>query len=80
LTELLDITDANLPEIEASSTIRGKKWLQDRMPLRHDQRRRQSYKETVDQIKLTNKLDLALCRRNSPSFDKLCRELEKRLL
>lgn len=38
------------------------------------------YSETVDQPKLTNALDLNLCRQRSPSFDKLCRELEKRLL
>ena len=37
------------------------------------------YSETVDQPAMTAKLDLAKCRRRSPSFDKLCRELEKRL-
>lgn len=37
------------------------------------------YSETVDQPRLTAKMDLALCRRRSASFDKLCRELEKRL-
>ena len=36
------------------------------------------YGETVDQPRLTAAMDLALCRRNSPSFDKLCRELERR--
>lgn len=36
-----------------------------------------SYKETVDQSKLTHAMDLAECRRLSPSFDKLCRELAK---
>jgi hypothetical protein len=35
------------------------------------------YSETVDQPKLTSKLDLTMCRRRSPSFDKLCREIEK---
>jgi hypothetical protein len=71
LMELLNAPDANLGQIEANSKHHGKKWVQDRI-------RRGSYRETVDQVKLTNKLDLALCRRNSPSFDKLCRELEKR--
>jgi hypothetical protein len=37
------------------------------------------YSETVDQPRMTAKMDLALCRARSPSFDKLCRELEKRL-
>jgi len=36
------------------------------------------YGETVDQPRLTAAMDLALCRRHSPSFDKLCRELEHR--
>lgn len=37
------------------------------------------YSETVDQPKMTAKMDLQLCRRRSPSFDKLCRELEQRI-
>lgn len=36
------------------------------------------YSETLHQPRLTAKFDLALCRRRSPSFDKLCRELERR--
>ncbi|MGD9855928.1 MAG: DUF4276 family protein [Planctomycetaceae bacterium] len=36
------------------------------------------YSETVDQPKLTAKMDLTLCRTRSPSFDKLCREMEAR--
>lgn len=36
------------------------------------------YSETVDQPAMTAAMDLALCRSRSPSFDKLCRELEKR--
>ena len=50
----------------------GKKWVSDRM-LGH------GYKETVDQPRLTANMNLELCRRHSPSFDKLCRELEKRV-
>lgn len=38
-----------------------------------------SYSEAVDQPSMTRTMDLALCRRRSPSFDKLCREFEKRL-
>ena len=37
------------------------------------------YSETVDQPRMTARMDLALCRSRSGSFDKLCRELEKRL-
>lgn len=37
------------------------------------------YSETVDQPKLTARMDLRVCRERSPSFDKLCREIEKRL-
>jgi hypothetical protein len=36
------------------------------------------YSETIDQPRLTAAMDLHLCRGRSPSFDKLCREVEKR--
>ncbi len=36
------------------------------------------YSETIDQVRLTEAMDLNLCRSRSPSFDKLCRELAKR--
>jgi hypothetical protein len=49
----------------------GKGWLKKLL--------RRRYKEPVDQPRFASKMDLALCRQNSPSFDKLCRELEKRL-
>lgn len=39
---------------------------------------RGQYSETVDQVRLTQAMDLRLCRSRSPSFDKFCRELEKR--
>lgn len=35
------------------------------------------YSETVDQPRLTAKMDMRMCRQRSPSFDKLCRELTK---
>ncbi|MGQ9648645.1 MAG: DUF4276 family protein [Phycisphaerae bacterium] len=50
----------------------GKSWIQ-----RHFKGIK--YSETVDQPAMTSRMDLRLCRRRSPSFDKLCRELEKRL-
>jgi hypothetical protein len=68
----VDSNEPGLANIQATSHQRGKNWIRDRM-------RRGAYRETVDQPKLTAKMDLALCRKNSPSFDKLCRELEKRL-
>ena len=37
------------------------------------------YSETLDQVRLTQAVDLTLCRGRSRSFDKLCRELEKRV-
>lgn len=39
-----------------------------------------SYSETIDQPRLTAAMDLAMCRAASPSYDKLCRELELRLV
>ncbi|HVR38237.1 MAG TPA: DUF4276 family protein [Thermoanaerobaculia bacterium] len=37
------------------------------------------YSEVVDQVKLTQAMDLQMCRSRSRSFDKFCRELEKRV-
>lgn len=37
------------------------------------------YSETIDQAKLTAQMDLAACRSGSRSFDKLCRELQKKI-
>ena len=44
-------------------------------PLTHLSRK---YSETVDQARFASKIDLAICRENSASFDKLCRELTRR--
>jgi predicted ATPase len=46
--------------------------------LDHAIKSRVKYSETIDQPAMTADMDLSLCRRRSPSFDKLCRELEKR--
>ena len=46
----------------------GKGWIKWRF--------RGTYSEPVDQPKLTAAMDLAVCRRRSTSFDKLCREME----
>ena len=37
------------------------------------------YSETVDQPAMTRAMNLAQCRLRSPSFDKLCRDLQGRL-
>ena len=47
----------------------GKLWIQRHLP---------SYQETVDQARLTARMDLNVARRRSPSFDKLYRELQRR--
>jgi hypothetical protein len=49
----------------------GKAWLRKRLP--------RKYSETVDQPRFAAGIDIGLCRQRSPSFDKLCRELEARL-
>jgi len=48
-----------------------KKWIEEWI-------RTPKYSETVDQPKLTAAMNLVECRRRSPSFDKLCRDLEAR--
>lgn len=48
----------------------GKAWIERRF-------RGQRYSERVDQPRITARISLAACRANSPSFDKLCRELER---
>jgi hypothetical protein len=58
---------------EAPEEARHKKaWIQQRF-------RGGKYVETRHQPAMTSAMDLTLCRRRSPSFDKLCRELERRL-
>ena len=49
----------------------GKGWLKRNL--------NRKYKETVDQPRFTAQMRLDECRLNSPSFDKLCRELRQRL-
>jgi hypothetical protein len=49
----------------------GKTWIKKQLP--------RKYSETIDQPRFTAKMDLALCRQCSPSFDKLCREFQRRL-
>jgi hypothetical protein len=50
----------------------GKKWVESRF-------RGPKYAETQDQPAMTATMDLSQARSRSPSFDKLCRELQKRI-
>lgn len=59
-------------DLDPEAARLGKGWIKQRF-------RSGKYGETVDQPSLTKAMDLALCRAKSPSFDKLCRELEARL-
>ncbi len=69
LSEFLDLKGQPPPsDPEAVGT--RKKWIEDRFRGSH-------YSETVDQPALTARMDLRECRAKSPSFDKLCRELER---
>ena len=54
----------------------GSKWLDDQL---RKVNRGRKYKKTVDAREFVAKMNLAECRADSPSFDKLCRELEARL-
>ena len=70
LTQYLDLS-AGKPPQSPESTRSRKGWIEQRF-------KGHPYKETIDQPKLTAKMDLTLCRNHCPSFDKLCRELESR--
>ena len=72
LARFLDLSGDNaLPE-KPEETRQGKGWIQKRF-------RGNKYASSFDQPRLTQVMDLKLCRSRSPSFDKLCRELEARL-
>lgn len=72
LQDYLDLpADQSVPQNPEEARL-GKAWID-----RHF--RETKYSETVDQPRLTSAMDLQLCRRRSRSFDKLCRELERRL-
>ena len=70
LGEFIDLS--RTPGVPADPEASGSKkaWIGQRMAGR--------YSETVDQPALTAAMDLGMCRRRSPSFDKLCREVEAR--
>ncbi len=70
LADYLDITEGEVPEDVDSAGLK-KAWLQHRF--------RGRYTETIEQPALTARMDLQQCRLHSRSFDKLCRELGKRV-
>jgi hypothetical protein len=73
LGEYLDLSkDVELPRDPERLRL-GKAWIQRRF------RGSRSYSPNADQPAMTSCMDLRLARERSPSFDKLCRELEKRL-
>jgi hypothetical protein len=72
LTAFMDLARGPAVPEDPERTHQRKKWVQKRF-------RGISYSPTVDQPAMTKTMDLALCRQRSPSFDKLCRELEARL-
>lgn len=58
--------------VENPEAIRGAK-----QRLQRAMASRSYYSETVDQPRMSAALDLALARAESPSFDKLCRDIER---
>ena len=65
--------DFSASEVPEESRLR-KAWV-----IGHYRAQGKKYSETVDQPGMTSAMDLVLCRKRSPSFDKLCREFERRL-
>jgi len=73
LAEYLELGPGDPIPPDPEQARAGKGWIKQRI-------KSGKYSETADQAALTAKMDLALCRAHSASFDKLCRELEKRLV
>ena len=70
LSEYLNLKDGKLPE-HPEKTRQGKAWVKNRF--------RGDYKEASHQPALTRAMNLENCRQRSPSFDKLCRDMGKRI-
>jgi hypothetical protein len=67
---------AILPTRDRFEDRSGAKWLEQQLRSKDKARK---YKKTEDAKLFVRVMDLEECRTNSPSFDKLCRELAKRL-
>jgi hypothetical protein len=70
--QYLDLASDPPPLESPEEAKHGKAWVERRF-------RGKKYLESQDQPAMTHAMDLALTRRRAPSFDKLCRELERRL-
>ncbi len=65
-----------LPDRDRFEELNGAGWLKEQVRSTNKMRK---YSKVVDTIEFINKMNLNECRANSPSFDKLCRELEKQV-
>ncbi|MCI0700529.1 MAG: DUF4276 family protein [Planctomycetia bacterium] len=65
-----------LPARDSFEDRSGANWLESQF---RSVNKTKKYKKTVDAKKFVEKMNLSDCRKNAPSFDKLCRELEARL-
>lgn len=65
---------ATLPDRDRFEERNGAAWLDDQIRSLNASRK---YKKTVDAEAFIRSMDLKECRTNSPSFDKLCRDLDK---
>ncbi len=64
--------DTDVPPDNPEAAGLGKSWISNHF-------RFPKYRETQHQPAMTRAMDLNACRARSPSFDKLCRELEQRM-
>lgn len=69
LTKYLDVKSSEIPPRPEESRTKSK-WIEDRF-------RGVRYNKPADQPKFCAVMNLALCRSRAPSFDKLCREIER---
>lgn len=71
LAPFITCRESEIP-LDPEGSGAGKRWIASRF-------KGIKYSETVDQPRMTAMMDLFHCRERSPSFDKLCRELAKRV-
>jgi hypothetical protein len=71
LADFLELAEGELLPADPEGARLGKGWIDAHF-------RGSKYSETADQPRLVARMDLHACRIACPSFDKLCRELEKR--
>jgi hypothetical protein len=64
------IPDHATPPADPEEIRGAKEWISKLLP------RGTAYKETIDQVAFSKRMDLGLARGSCPSFDKLCRDIE----